>query len=155
MSKGFEDWTEEDVIRHNQAIKMGAKKQNKGRADIVSYPGIEKLKKVSKYRNEKVTVNGVKYDSKKEATRAEQLEAEQRLGLISDLERQKKYVLQPSFKFMGKTIREIAYVADFVYKEHGNLAVEDVKSPITRANPVYKIKKKMMLYVHGIEIKEV
>lgn len=155
MSKGFEDWTEEDVIRHNQAIKMGAKNQNKGRVDIVSYPGVEKLKKISKYRNERVVVGGVKYDSKKEAKRAEQLEAEQRIGLITDLEKQKKYVLQPSFKFMGKTIREIAYVADFVYKEHGNLVVEDVKSPITRANPVYKIKKKMMLYVHGIEIKEV
>ena len=145
----------EDVIRHNQAIKMASKKQNKGRANIVSYPDAEKPKKAPKYRNERVTVNGVKYDSKKEAKRASELEAQERLGIITDLERQKKYVLQPSFKFLGKTIREIAYVADFVYKENGNLVVEDVKSPITRANPVYKIKKKMLMYVHGIEIKEV
>lgn len=56
---------------------------------------------------------------------------------------------------MGKTIREIAYVADFVYMENGKQVVEDVKSDITRANPVYKIKKKMLMYVHGIEITEV
>lgn len=139
----FSDWTLEDVKRHNDRIKNAQKKKE------------ETPKKVSKYRNEKITINGVKYDSKKEAKRAEQLETQQRLGIITDLEKQKKYVLQPSFKFLGKTIREIAYVADFVYMENGNLVVEDVKSPITRANPVYKIKKKMMMYVHGIEIKEV
>lgn len=136
--RGFEDWTEEDVKRHNQRIVY----------HDLSY-------KPLKYRNEKTTVDGVKYDSKKEAKRASELELQERLGLISNLERQKKYVLQPSFKFLGKTIREITYVADFVYKENGNTVVEDVKSPITRKNPVYRLKKKMMMYVHGIEIKEV
>ena len=84
-----------------------------------------------------------------------ELEQLQKLGLIKNLERQKKYVLQPSFKFAGKTIREIAYIADFVYEENGKQVVEDVKSPITRKNPIYKLKKKMMMYVLGIEIKEV
>ena len=56
---------------------------------------------------------------------------------------------------MGHKIREIAYVADFVYEENGAKVVEDVKSPITRKNPIYKLKKKMMMYVHGIEVKEV
>lgn len=138
----FSDWTEEDVLRHNARIRGASVKQ-------------EKIVKKSKYRNEKTIVNGIKYDSKKEAKRATELETQERLGLIKNLEKQKKYVLQPSFKFLGKTIREIAYVADFVYEEKGNLVVEDVKSPITRANPVYKIKKKMMMYIHGIEIKEV
>ena len=138
----FSDWTEEDVLRHNARIRGASVKQ-------------EKIVKKSKYRNEKTIVNGIKYDSKKEAKRAAELETQERLGLIKNLEKQKKYVLQPSFKFLGKTIREIAYVADFVYEEKGNLVVEDVKSPITRANPVYKIKKKMMMYIHGIEIKEV
>ena len=116
-------------------------------------PKIDKPR--SKYGNTKVEVNGVKYDSKKEAKKAEELEMQERLGIISNLERQKKFVLQPSFKFAGHTIREIAYVADFVYMENGTQVVMDVKSPITRANPVYKIKKKMMMYVHGIEVKEV
>ena len=143
----FSEWSLEDVIRHNKRIKEAGNK--------TTPPIVEKPKKVSKYRNEKVSVNGVKYDSKKEAKRAEQLETQERLGIISQLSKQVKFVLQPSFKFAGHTIREIAYVADFVYYEKGTQVVEDVKSPITRANPVYKLKKKMMMYVHGIEIKEV
>lgn len=71
----------------------------------------------SKYGNSKTEVDGVKYDSKKEAKRAAELEMQEKLGLIQDLERQVKYVLQPSFKFAGHTIREIAYVADFRYTE--------------------------------------
>lgn len=138
----------EDVIRHNQRIKSQTiKNMPQKEKPIVGKPR-------SKYGNQKTEVNGVKYDSKKEAKRAEQLELQQRLGIISDLERQKKYVLQPSFKFLGKTIREISYVADFVYKENGELVVEDVKSPASRT-PVYLLKKKMMMYVHGIEIREV
>ena len=143
-------WSLEDVIRHNQRIKSQKTINNipQKEKSIVGQPR-------SKYGNQKTEVNGIKYDSKKEAKRAEQLEVQQRLGIISNLERQKKYVLQPSFKFAGHAIREIAYVADFVYTENGELVVEDVKSPITRKNPVYKLKKKMMMYVHGIEVREV
>ena len=147
MSRGFEDWTPEDVIKHNNRIR-----------DITSRPAIQKQivgQSRPKYGNSKVVVDGQKYDSKKEFKRAGELAAQERLGLISHLERQKKFVLQPSFKFAGHTIREISYVADFVYVENGTQVVEDVKSPITRKNPVYLIKKKMMMYVHGIEIKEV
>lgn len=143
--RGFSDWTLEDVKRHEQRLNQ---KNNEV---------IQKMNTPlrNKYHNEKTEVNGIKYDSKKEAKRGSELELQERLGLISNLERQKKYVLQPSFKFLGRTIREISYVADFVYKENGNTVVEDVKSPITRKNPVYRLKKKMMMYVHGIEIKEV
>ncbi len=144
MSKGFEDWTEEDVKKFN------ARSKYKGAGAI-----FDLHQNMNKYRNEKVVVNGVKFDSKKEAKRSAELEQLERLGVISNLEKQKKYVLQPSFKFMGKTIREIAYLADFVYKENGNTVVEDVKSPITRKNPVYRLKKKMMMYIHGIDIREV
>ncbi len=146
---GFEDWTDADVIRHNQRIKMQTiKNMPQTEKPIVGHSR-------AKYGNQKVEINGVKYDSKKEARRAEVLECFERAGEIKNLERQKKFVLQPSFKYDGKTIREIAYVADFVYEKDGELIVEDVKSPITRKNPVYKLKKKMMLYVHKIEIKEV
>lgn len=131
-------------MREQQTIKNIPKKEKLN----ISQPR-------AKYGNTKVEVDGVKYDSKKEAKRGVELEQLERLGIISNLERQKKFVLQPSFKFMGHTIREIAYVADFVYMENENQVVEDVKSPITRKNPVYKLKKKMMMYVHGIEVKEV
>lgn len=147
MSKGFEDWTPEDVIRHNNRVR-GITTNPQPQKSIVGQPR-------SKYGNQKVVVDGTKYDSKKEAKRASELETQERLGLISHLEKQKKFVLQPSFKFMGHTIREISYVADFVYEENGTQVVEDCKSPATKLNPVYKIKKKMMMYVHGIEIKEV
>ena len=149
MGTIFSDWDIEDVIRHNQRIK--SKTTNympEEQKSIVSHSR-------SKYGNVKTEVNGVKYDSKKEAKRAQELEVQERLGLITNLERQKKFVLQPSFKFLGKTIREIAYVADFVYIENGVQVVEDVKSPATRKNPIYTLKKKMMMYVHGIEVKEV
>ena len=148
MGTMFSDWTEADVIRHNQRIKSQTiKNTSLKEKSIVDKPR-------AKYGNTKTEVNGVKYDSKKEAKRAEQLELQQRLGLISDLERQVKFVLQPSFEFAGHKIREIAYVADFVYIENGNKVVEDVKSPASKT-PLYKLKKKMMMYVHGIEVKEV
>lgn len=148
MGTMFSDWTEADVIRHNQRIKSQTIKNTPLKEkSIVDKPR-------AKYGNTKTEFNGVKYDSKKEAKRAEQLELQQRLGLISDLERQVKFVLQPSFEFAGHKIREIAYVADFVYIENGNKVVEDVKSPASKT-PLYKLKKKMMMYVHGIEVKEV
>ena len=140
MSNCFSDWTEADVLKHNARIKMQTTKPVKQR---------------SKYGNEKVEVNGIKYDSKKEAKRAEELEYMQKWGEIKNLERQKKYVLQPSFEFNGNKIREIAYLADFVYEQNGESIVEDVKSEATRKDKVYKLKKKMMMYVHKIEIKEV
>lgn len=147
MSSGFEDWDINDVIRHNNRVR-GITNNPQTQKSIVGQSR-------NKYGNSKVEVDGKKYDSKKEFKRAGELEAQERLGLISHLERQKKFVLQPSFKFAGHTIREISYVADFVYMENGVQVVEDVKSPITRKNPVYLIKKKMLMYVHGIEIKEV
>ena len=131
--RGFEEWTLEDVVRHNANVK-----------------------KLPKYRNKVVEVKGEKFDSKKEFNRALELEDMCRRGEIKNLERQKKFILQPSFKINGKTIREVAYMADFVYEtKDGELVVEDVKSPITRKNPVYRLKKKMLMYVHKIVIHEV
>ncbi len=131
----------------------------------------EKDKKRSKYRSEKITVtlpDGTEhtFDSRKEARRYEELLVRLKAGEISDLRLQVKYVLIPAqyepdivgkrggIK-KGKLIeREASYWADFVYVEDGKVVVEDVKSPITRT-PVYKLKKKLLLYVHGIRIVEV
>jgi hypothetical protein len=79
----------------------------------------------------------------------------EKAGLISDLQRQVKYVLIPSQKEGKKTIeRECSYRADFVYtdNETGETVVEDVKGMRTE---VYKIKRKLMLWVHHIKIIEV
>lgn len=110
----------------------------------------------SKYGNRKTTLNGVEFDSHKEAQRYAQLRLLERAGKISNLRRQVKYVLIPAQRDeKGKLLeRECSYVADHVYFDLalGKVVVEDVKGVRTEA---YKIKKKLMLWVHGIVISEV
>ena len=97
---------------------------------------------MNKYHNKKVTYNGLVFDSKHEAERWAELCWLRKANKIACLKRQVKFVLQDSFKKNGKTIRESAYIADFVYydKETGQVVVEDAKGMKT---DVYKIKKKM------------
>lgn len=94
------------------------------------------------------------YDSKKEHQRANQLKLMQRAGLISNLREQVKYVLIPTQRdSQGNLLeRECSYYADFVYDKDGVTVVEDTKGFRT---PEYKLKRKLMLHVHGISIKEI
>ena len=108
---------------------------------------------MAKYRNIKTELDGITFDSKKEAYRYAELKILEKGGVIKDLQRQVKFELQPSFYHNGKKERAITYIADFVYTENDKTIIEDVKSPITKNNQVYKLKKKMMLY-KGYEIKE-
>ena len=100
---------------------------------------------MSKYFNRKTIYNGTVYDSKKEAKRAYELNMLQRSGLISNLERQRQFVLQECFKVRGKSVRSITYVADFYYWDNQKLTwvAEDTKGFRT---DVYKLKKKLFLY---------
>lgn len=92
------------------------------------------------------------YASKKEARRADELRLLERSGQISDLKEQVKFNLIPSQKIDGKVVeRQCNYVADFTYYEDGKYIVEDVKG---MKRPEYIIKRKLMLYVHGIRIRE-
>lgn len=114
---------------------------------------IFKQKTNNKYHNEKVVVDGIRFDSIKEAKRYRELNLLVRAGEISDLELQKEFVLIPNQYINGKlTERAVKYKADFVYKDKGNTVVEDTKGLKT---DVYKLKKKLMLYVHGIRIQEI
>lgn len=120
----------------------------------------------SKYGAKKITQNGITFDSKREAKRYGELLLLERAGVITELQRQVEFVLIPAQRepdtigkrggvIKGKVIEhKCSYVADFVYKENGKLIVEDVKSPITKTKD-YVIKRKLMLYIHGIVIKEV
>ena len=104
--------------------------------------------RMNKYGAKKVTApDGQKFDSMKEYNRYCVLKLLQRGGKISDLKRQVKFELIP------KQDGEMAcnYVADFTYYQNGEYIVEDVKGCKT---DVYKIKKKLMLWVHGIRITE-
>lgn len=110
-----------------------------------------------KYGNHKVSADGRIFDSKKEYRRYEELKLLLNSGVITDLETQVKYELVPSQKVNGKIKeRPLHYIADFVYKtKDGITIVEDVKSEITRKTPQYIIKRKLMLFLKGIEAKEV
>ena len=106
-----------------------------------------------KYGNRKVTINGFTFDSKKEADRYRELLRLQNAGAITELQRQVKYQLIPSQKMAGKVVeRACSYVADFVYVQDEETIVEDTKGVKT---PDYIIKRKLMLWVHGIRIREV
>ena len=106
---------------------------------------------MNKYRNIKTTTSdGITHDSIKEANRWCELKLLERAGKIQHLQRQVKYALIP--KQDGE--RAVEYIADFVYHEDGKLVVEDTKSPATRTKE-YIIKRKLMLWVHGIKIKEI
>ena len=107
----------------------------------------------TKYRNKKTVVNGISFDSRKEAKRYQELLLLEKAGAITDLQMQVKYVLIPSQRINGRVVeRECAYKADFVYLENGETIVEDTKGFRTKD---YIIKRKLMLHVHGIKIKEV
>lgn len=92
--------------------------------------------------------------SKAENARAQELRAWERAGVINDLREQVRFELIPR-QMNGDRLVEhaCAYVADFVYRDASHARhVEDVKGHRT---DVYRIKKKLMLWVHGIEVEEV
>lgn len=121
---------------------------------------------VSKYKSEKTIVDGITFDSRKEARRFQELRLLEKAGKISELRRQVKYILIPAQRepdsigkrggvIKGRLLeREVAYYADFVYFDNdlGGYVVEDTKGMKT---PEYIIKRKLMLYVYNITIREV
>ena len=108
---------------------------------------------MAKYYSKKVTRNGITFDSKKEANRYSELVLLERAGKIHSLERQVKFELIPSQRIDGKVVeRACHYVADFVYQENGKTIVEDTKGYKTKD---YIIKRKLLLFLKGIRIKEV
>lgn len=106
-----------------------------------------------KYKNKKVKYDGMVFDSLKEYNRYKELKLLERAGAIEDLRTQVKYILIPSQYLNGKCVeRECSYIADFVYIENGEKVVEDTKGFKTKD---YIIKRKLMLFIHGIKITEV
>lgn len=107
----------------------------------------------NKYGARKTNAFGITFDSQREANRYAELLILQRAGQIQNLELQKEFVLIPAQKINGKTAeRAVLYRADFTYTENGNTVVEDVKGFRTKD---YILKRKLMLWVHGIRIKEI
>lgn len=114
----------------------------------------------SKYHSKKIVRDGITFDSMKEYRRWVELSLLEKAGAIQELKRQVKFELLPAQyesngKKRGKCLeRAVSYVADFVYIENGVNVVEDTKSVATKTKD-YILKRKMMLYFHGIRIKEI
>lgn len=105
----------------------------------------------SKYHAKKTVVDGITFDSKREADRYLVLKSMEEDGIIEDLRRQVRYELIPAFDVDGKHHRPVFYVADFVYRENGHEVIEDVKGVVT---DVYRLKRKLVAYRYGMDIRE-
>lgn len=112
----------------------------------------------SKYGSKKVEIDGHKFDSKKEAKRYGYLQLLVTLGEIKDLELQPRFELIKGVKFStdARAKPAIRYTADFAYTDvvTGKRVIEDVKSEITKKSTDYKMRRHMMLAIHGIEVLE-
>ena len=113
----------------------------------------------SKYGNVKTERAAIRFDSKKEAARFDQLMVMQAAGQIKDLRLQVEFTLQPAYTTTdGERVRAIRYLADFTYlRRDGDTweyVVEDVKSRATKTK-VYEMKKKMMVERLGLTITEI
>lgn len=129
----------------------------------VGMPGRKEEPRI-KYRSRKTEADGIVFDSKKEAARYRELQLLQKTGQITGLRLQEKYELIPAQREpdiagkrggirKGKLLEHACcYVADFVYEEDGKTVVEDTKGFRTKD---YIIKRKLMLYVRGIRIREI
>ena len=103
---------------------------------------------MSKYKAQKTMADGMMFDSKKEEKRYRELRLMERAGVIANLRLQVPFVLFEKSKYG----RKIKYIADFVYEEKNGLTVvEDVKGYKT---DVYKLKKRILAELYGIEVRE-
>lgn len=111
-----------------------------------SPPNTGKAGKPRKFRNVPVEVDGIRFDSKKEARRWGELRLMERASLIADLKRQVRYRLDVN------GLHVCDYIADFTYLEGSGagLTVEDVKGVAT---DVFRLKAKLMKAIHGVEVK--
>lgn len=108
--------------------------------------------KRSKYKNVKTVVDGIEFDSKKEAKRWLELRAMERCGDISCLQRQVVFALIPPVVLDGRKRPETKYIADFKYRTAaGDDVVEDAKGFKTDS---WSLKRKLMRWIHGIEVVE-
>ena len=107
----------------------------------------------SKYHARKTTVDGLAFDSKREARRWLELRTMEAAGAIRDLRRQVRMELVPAFEADGKKYRAITYTPDFVYFDvaAGRVVYEDCKGYRT---DVYRLKAKLFAHRYGVSIRE-
>lgn len=131
-----ERWTEADLAEHVRRNPRALRGNPLSAAPHT---------KPNKYRNKPTEVDDIRFASKREATRYQDLKVKQRLGLIHDLKLQVLYPLVVNGQRVGN------YRSDFDYLEDGQKIVEDTKGCKT---PMYRLKKKLMRAIYGITIRE-
>lgn len=132
-----------DMKSVNEAASRGLSVQAQDGKPLDILPTHEKGM-VNKFRNEPKTVDGIRFASKLEANRYLQLKMMKAGGLITD------FIIQQTFHLEVNGFHICRYIADFVITwADGRVTVEDTKGVET---PEFKIKKKLMLAIHGIEI---
>lgn len=164
MGLGLEDIGRFSQKAQAQILQKMQEQQRAEKAAADAKAKAETSKKSNKLHAEKVDLTMpdgtlMYFDSKREARRYMDLWLMQRAGEISDLRTQVKYPLLPKQVHPdGKKERAIDYVADFVYEKDGEMVVEDSKGFRNTASAAYRLfvmKRKMMLYFHGITVMEV
>lgn len=119
---------------------------------LIKRRGFTPSPSVSKYGNRKTEVDGIIFDSAKEARRYSDLKLMEKAGKITELERQKVFVLAPAVVLHGRKKPSLRYVCDFHYIKDGLTVLEDVKSKATAENRAFRIKEHLLMHVHGLAI---
>ena len=142
------EWLHMTAKEYRETIRTRAKPQpargvGKTQAKSLSCPATGN-KSSNKYNAQKTVINGVQFDSLKEARTYQNLLNLQNKGIIAHLERQKRFEVIPK----TKTERAAYYVADYFFQEvaTGQWVVADCKSPITKKLPAYVLKRKIMKF---------
>lgn len=156
-----------NVSEYRKFLLQKPKKNGKEKNKAVLRNGLlVEEKKEPKYHNKKCVYEGITFDSEKERDRYIFLLSCQRSGLISDLRLQVRFVLFPDeyddvvkhLKTKDKIIRRRCYegtdyVADFVYNRRGVMVYEDVKGAKETLTKEFRLKMKILHYVHGIDLR--
>lgn len=136
--------------RHQKKTRMEVIADVAAQDPVLAEQAAEVVAKRNKYGAIKTEVDGITFDSKKEAARYLELKAFESLGLIANLE------LQPQYVFELNGVRITSYKPDFRYHTpEGDTVVEDVKGGRATQTRDYRIRKKMMKAFYGIEVREV
>jgi hypothetical protein len=116
---------------------------------------VEPVAKRSKYGNRAVVVDGVRFDSQREAKRWAELQRLEQLGTIHRLRRQVPFVLAKSVHFEGEKRAKPALraIIDFVYFEGNQTVAEDVKSPVTAKTAAWRIKRHLIKSIYSLDVR--
>lgn len=140
----YQDYLKRKKEPANKTVAAVKQTQNKkGGGAIPHKQNNTKNNTKSKYSNKKVLIDGITFDSMKEANRYRELKLLEKVGEISNLVLQPVYVLLNGFEYKGEKIRAIKYIGDFEYIEvkTGNKVLEDTKGFKTKD---YLIKVKLL-----------